>query len=79
MPSDKVQAADSKRKSSAIASPTSAAVDDDGFTKVQKRKQRKVERHRPQLHFDTSYFQRSKKVGIAVSGQREKCLLVAYP
>ena len=46
----------------------------DGFTKVltkeEKRKQRKVDRHRPQFQFDTSYYRNGKKIGIAVSSER---------
>jgi len=63
---------DLKRKtpaSGAITSPPppSPSQTDDGFTKVQKRKQRKLERHRPQFQYDTSYFRTGKKIGIAVS------------
>jgi len=42
-----------------------------GFTKVltkdEKRKLRKVEKHRPQFQFDISHFRQGKKIGIAVS------------
>lgn len=39
--------------------------EDDGFEKVKKRKQRKVDKHRPQFQYDTSYFRTGKKIGIA--------------
>ena len=45
--------------------------ENDGFesvlTRHEKRKQRKVDRHRPQFQFDMSYFRSGKKVGMAVS------------
>ncbi|KAK8846710.1 hypothetical protein IAR55_005797 [Kwoniella newhampshirensis] len=44
-------------------------VDEDGFTKVptreEKRKQRKVDKHRPQFQYNTQDFRHGKKVGIA--------------
>lgn len=64
---------DLKRKTAAAG-----ATDEDGFTKVGKRKQRKLDRHRPQFHYDTTYFNRSKKVGIAVGVGFSK-LILAYP
>lgn len=36
-------------------------------TKEDKRKQRKMEKQKPQFQFDTSYFRLGKKIGIAVS------------
>jgi hypothetical protein len=43
---------------------------EEGFERVlsrdEKRKQRKVDKHRPQFQFDTSYFRLGKKIGIAV-------------
>lgn len=58
-----------KRKSAELngASNSSGEVDDDGFTKVAKRKQRKIERTRPKFAFNTSYFSTGKKIGCAVS------------
>ncbi|BEI88426.1 uncharacterized protein CcaverHIS019_0111440 [Cutaneotrichosporon cavernicola] len=38
---------------------------DDGFTVVSKRKQRKMDRHRPKFHYDTGYFTGAKRIGIA--------------
>jgi hypothetical protein len=47
------------------------ANNDGGFEMVlsreEKRKQRKVDKQRPQFQFDTSYFRGGKKIGIAVS------------
>jgi hypothetical protein len=44
----------------------------DGFEKVltkeERRKRKKVEKHRPQFHFDMSAFKNGRKIGIAVSG-----------
>lgn len=59
---------DLKRKTGggAITTPPPTSSND-GFVKVQKRKQRKLERHRPQFQYDTSYFRSGKKIGIAVS------------
>ncbi len=57
----------------AIRTPdtTPADVESDGFIKVitreEKRKIRKLEKHRPQFQFDISYFRQGKKIGIAVS------------
>lgn len=52
------------------------AVEEDGYEKVlsrdEKRKQRKVDKHRPQFQFDTSYFRNGKKIGIAVSHDLRK-------
>jgi RNA exonuclease 1 len=56
-----------KRKSPTTSNAPSTMAQDDGFTKVQKRKQRKLDRHRPQFQYDTSYFRSGKKIGIAVS------------
>ncbi|CAK9784264.1 hypothetical protein CC85DRAFT_284909 [Cutaneotrichosporon oleaginosum] len=38
---------------------------DDGFTVVNKRKQRKLDRHRPKFHYDTAFFSGAKHIGIA--------------
>lgn len=44
-----------------------AAATDDGFTMVQKRKQKKLDKRRPEFHYDMAYFRTGKKIGIAVS------------
>lgn len=65
-----------KRKTPERSSPSksvAAASTDDGFVKVQKRKQRKLERHRPQFQYDTAYFRSGKKIGIAVSYMSTSC------
>lgn len=53
------------------------AVEGDGFEKVisreEKRKQRKVDKQRPQFQFDISYFRMGKKIGIAVSPRSTSC------
>lgn len=50
---------------------TPANGDGDGFervlTKEERRKRKKVEKHRPQFHFDMSAFKNGRKIGIAVS------------
>jgi hypothetical protein len=51
-------------------------------TKEDKRKQRKMEKQKPQFQFDTSYFRLGKKIGIAVgqqgeAGERGSCLTLS--
>ncbi|KAL1408435.1 hypothetical protein Q8F55_005247 [Vanrija albida] len=41
------------------------AASDDGFTTVQRRKQKKLDKHRPEFHYDMAYFRTGKKIGIA--------------
>lgn len=48
---------------------TPSTTEEDGFTKVltkeEKRKLRKVERHRPSFSFDVGQFRNGKKIGVA--------------
>lgn len=57
---------DLKRKASPTGSPLATPLLDDGFTKVEKRKKKRLDKHRPQFQYDTSYFRTGKKIGIAV-------------
>jgi hypothetical protein len=61
----------SKAKGKEKAVETLDAPGEDGFERVlsrdEKRKQRKLDKHRPQFQFDVSYFRTGKKIGIAVS------------
>lgn len=56
-----------------VTSTTEADAAEDGFervlTKEERRKRKKVEKHRPQFHFDMSAYKAGRKIGIAVSGQ----------
>ncbi|KAL7424365.1 hypothetical protein Q5752_000047 [Cryptotrichosporon argae] len=66
---------------------------DDGFTRVptreEKRKQRKVEKRRPQFQFDTNHFANGRKIGVAhvrdlvlytvADGQRPTWMVVENP
>jgi hypothetical protein len=51
--------------------PTGEGDGEGEFTRVlsreEKRKLRKVEKHRPQFQFDLSHFRNGRKIGIAVS------------
>lgn len=58
---------DLKRKAAPTGSPSATPPLDDGFTKVEKRKKKRLDKHRPQFQYDTSYFRTGKKIGIAVS------------
>lgn len=48
---------------------TPSTTEEDGFTKIltkeEKRKLRKVERHRPSFSFDVGQFRNGKKIGVA--------------
>lgn len=54
-----------------IAGPSKMVAPTEEFTMVptreEKRKQRKMEKQRPQFQYDTTWFRAGKKVGIAVS------------
>jgi hypothetical protein len=56
-----------------------AKMTDDNFivvpTRDEKKKQRKLEKQKPQFQFDVSWFRMGKKVGIAVS---PPCYLLAF-
>lgn len=58
---------DLKRKVAPTGSPSATPNMDDGFVKVEKRKKKRLDKHRPQFQYDTSYFRTGKKIGIAVS------------
>lgn len=60
---------DLKRKVAPTGSPSATPPLEDGFTKVEKRKKKRLDKHRPQFQYDTSYFRTGKKIGIAVSTQ----------
>lgn len=60
---------DLKRKAAPTGSPSATPPLDDGFTKVEKRKKKRLDKHRPQFQYDTSYFRTGKKIGIAVSNR----------